>query len=171
VALCSPALHQIPSLVNLVIGGTSLVLRGLPGVPTLVPRYIPERGWRAQWDRHWIATVLTAQVAGGAALGIEAQVFLVWVIIGHVMPFFGPELPDRARHVAASNLPARVGQLFWGEPVVVAPLGVSRPRTRHFGERLTVSIALRAARVTGLRGSFRGLFIPKKYLLKVDNHR
>ena len=31
-----------------------------------------------KWDRHWIATVLTAQVAAGAALGIAAQVFLVW---------------------------------------------------------------------------------------------
>ena len=34
---------MIPSLVNLVIGGTSLV-RGLPGVPSLLLRYIPERG-------------------------------------------------------------------------------------------------------------------------------
>jgi hypothetical protein len=45
-------------------------------------------------------------------LGIAAQVFLVWVIIGHVMPFFGLELLDMARGVAAFNLPARVGQLF-----------------------------------------------------------
>ena len=35
-----------------------------------------------KWDRHWIATVLTAQVAAGAALGIAAQAFLVVVIIG-----------------------------------------------------------------------------------------
>jgi hypothetical protein len=104
---------MIPSLVNLVIGGTSL-LRGLPGLPSLVLRYIPERGGVLKWDRHWIATVHihTAQVAAGAALGIAAQVFLVWVIIGHVMPFFGLELLDMARGVAAFNLPARVGQLF-----------------------------------------------------------
>jgi hypothetical protein len=102
---------MIPSLVNLVIGGTSLV-RGLPGVPSLLLRYIPERGGVLKWDRHWIATVLTAQVVAGAALGIAAQVFLVWVIIGHVMPFFGLELLDMARDVAAFNLPARVGQLF-----------------------------------------------------------
>ena len=96
---------------NLVIGGTSLV-RGLPGVLALLLRYLPQRCGVLKWDRHWIATVLTAQVAGGAALGIAAQAFLVWVIIGHVMPFFGLELLDTARNVAAFNLPARVGQLF-----------------------------------------------------------
>ena len=47
-----------------------------------------------------------------AALGIATQAFLVWVIIGHVMPFFGLELLDMARGVAAFNLPARVGQFF-----------------------------------------------------------
>jgi hypothetical protein len=102
---------MIPSLVNLVIGGTSLV-RGLPGVPSLLLRFIPERGGVLKWDRHWIATVLTAQVAAGAALGIAAQGFLVWVIIGYVMPFFGLELLGMARDVADFNLPARVGQLF-----------------------------------------------------------
>ena len=65
-----------------------------------------------KFDRAWIATVRTAQVAAGAALGIAAQVFLVWVIIGHVMPFFGLELRDLARGVADFNLPAGVGQVF-----------------------------------------------------------
>jgi hypothetical protein len=102
---------MIPSLVNLVIGGTSLV-RGLPGVPSLLLQKIPERGNVPKFDRAWIATVLTAQVVAGTALGIAAQVFLVWVIIGHVMPFFGLELLDMARGVAAFNLPARVGLLF-----------------------------------------------------------
>jgi hypothetical protein len=102
---------MIPSLANLVIGGTSFV-QGLPGVPSLLLRYIPERGGVLKWDRHWIATVLTAQVAAGAASGIAAQVFLVWVIIGHVMPFFGLELLDVARDVASFNIPARVGHLF-----------------------------------------------------------
>jgi hypothetical protein len=102
---------MIPSLVNLVIGGTSLV-RGLPGLPSLLLRAIPARGGVLKWDRHWIATVLTAQVAAGAALGIAAQAFLVIVIIGYIMPSFGLELLDIAREVAAFNLPARVGQLF-----------------------------------------------------------
>jgi hypothetical protein len=102
---------MIPSLVNLVIGGTSLV-RGLPGLPSLLLRAIPGRGGVLRWDRHWIATVLTAQVAAGAALGIAAQAFLVVVIIGYIMPFLGLELLDMARDVAAFDLPARVGQLF-----------------------------------------------------------
>ena len=102
---------MIPSLVNLVIGGTSLV-RGLPGVPSLLLRWMPERGGVLRWNRPIIATALTAQVAAGAALGIAAQVFLVWVIIGHVMPWIGADLLDMARRVAALNLPARVGQLF-----------------------------------------------------------
>jgi hypothetical protein len=102
---------MIPSLVNLVIGGTSL-MRGLPGLPKLLLGAIPARGGVLKWDRHWIATVLTAQVAAGAALGVAAQAFLVVVIIGYIMPFFGLELLDMARDVAAFNLAARVGQLF-----------------------------------------------------------
>ena len=102
---------MIPSLVNLVIGGTSLV-RGLPGLPSLLLRFIPAQGTVPKFDRAWIATVLTAQVAAGAVLGIVAQAFLVVVIIGYVMPFFGLELLDMAREVAAFNVPARVGHLF-----------------------------------------------------------
>jgi len=102
---------MIPSLVNLVIGGTSLV-RGLPVLPSLLLRAVPARGGVLRWDRHWIATVLTTQVAAGAALGIAAQAFLVIVIVGYAMPFFGLELLGLARDVAAFNLPARVGQLF-----------------------------------------------------------
>jgi len=102
---------MIPSLLNLVIGGTSLV-RGVPGVPSLLLRFMPERSTVPRFERAWIATVLTAQVAAGAALGIAAQIFLVWVIIGYVMPWFGADLLDMARDVAAFNLPARVGHLF-----------------------------------------------------------
>jgi hypothetical protein len=53
---------MIPSLVNLVIGGASLV-RGLPGLATLLLRKIPVQGNVPKFDRAWIATVLTAQVA------------------------------------------------------------------------------------------------------------
>jgi hypothetical protein len=102
---------MIPSLVNLVIGGTSL-LRGLPGLPSLLLRKIPTYANVPKFDRAWIATVLTAQVAAGAALGIAAQVFLIWVIIGYVMPFFGPEMLGMACDVAAFNVPVRVGHLL-----------------------------------------------------------
>jgi hypothetical protein len=102
---------MIPSLVNLVIGGASLV-RGVPGLPALLLRFMPERGGVLKWDRTWIAGVLTAQVAIGAALGIAAQAFLALGIIGYVMPWLGLGLLDMARDVAAFNLPERVGQLF-----------------------------------------------------------
>jgi hypothetical protein len=102
---------MIPSLVNLVIGGTSLV-RGVPGLPSLLLRFMPERGSVLKWDRHWIAALLTGQLATGAALGIAAQAFLVLVIIGYIMPWLGADLLGLAREVAVFNLPARVGQLF-----------------------------------------------------------
>jgi hypothetical protein len=102
---------MIPSLVNLVIGGASL-FRGLPGMPSVLLRFIPATGAVARFDRAWIALILTSQVALGGALGIAAQALLVVVIIGYVMPFFGLELLDMARDVAAFNLPARMGQLL-----------------------------------------------------------
>ena len=63
----SCALNGLALLVNLVIGGISLV-RGLPGLPSLLLRFIPERGNVPEFNRAWIATVLTAQVAAGAAM-------------------------------------------------------------------------------------------------------
>ena len=45
-------------------------------------------------------------------MGIAAQILLIWVIIGYIMPFFGLELLGMAQGVATFNLPARVGQLF-----------------------------------------------------------
>ena len=102
---------MIPSLLNLMIGGTSLV-RGVPGVASFLLRFIPERGGVLKWDRHWIAAALTTQVALGAALGIAAQVLLVVVLIGYVMPLFGLELLDMARGVAEFDLPMRTWQFF-----------------------------------------------------------
>jgi hypothetical protein len=61
---------MIPSLVNLIIGGTSLV-RGLPGVPSLLLRYIPERGGVLKWDRHWGA-------APGWGTLLDAAPTLAW---------------------------------------------------------------------------------------------
>ena len=102
---------MLPSLINLAIAGMSLV-RGLPGVSALLLRFIPTRGTVPKFNRAWIATVLTTQVAAGGALGIAAQVFLVVIILGYVMPFFGLELLGMARDVAAFNVPAKIGQLF-----------------------------------------------------------
>jgi hypothetical protein len=45
-----------------------------------------------KFNRPWSATVLTVQVAAGAVLGVAAQVFQIWVIIGYLMPHLGLEL-------------------------------------------------------------------------------
>ena len=125
---------MIPSLVNLVIGGASLV-RGLPGLPSLLLRKIPAQGNVPKFDRAWIATVLTAQVAAGAALGIAAQTFLVVVIIGYTMPWLGLGLlghgPRRCR-----LQPAGAGRAaFRGQPVGPAPSQVAsaQPATSNAG--------------------------------------
>jgi hypothetical protein len=103
----------LPSMVNLMIGGASL-LRGLPGLPLVMLRKLPAGKAVPDFDRNWIALVLTLQIVGGAVLGIAAQALLIVGIIGHVMPWFGLGLLDMARNVAAFNLPSRVGQLLGG---------------------------------------------------------
>jgi hypothetical protein len=101
------ALDLILSLVDLVIGGTSL-LRGLPGLPSLLLRFIrPEGLWllRSGLDS-------PSQLALGRVLGTAAQAILIVAIVWYLMPFFGLKLLHMARHVAAFDLPARVWQLF-----------------------------------------------------------
>ena len=98
-------------------------------MPSLLLGSIPDRGGALKWDRRWI-TVLTAQVATGAALGTAAQLFLVGVIIGHVMPLFGLELLDMARGVAAFNLPASGWAVLRGQPV--GPSARTRDPQRTF---------------------------------------
>jgi hypothetical protein len=103
----------IPSLINLMIGGASL-LRGLPGLPSLILRFMPVGKAVPTFDRNWIALVLTLQIVVGALFGIVAQAILVVVVIGYVMPWLGLGLLDLAHDVAAFNLPLRIGQLFAG---------------------------------------------------------
>jgi hypothetical protein len=103
----------IPSLVNLVIGGASL-LRGVPGLPSLLLCFMPAGKAVPDFERRWIALVLTLQIVVGAILGVAAQAFLIIVVIGYVMPWFGLGLLDMARDLAAFNLPLRVSQLLGG---------------------------------------------------------
>jgi hypothetical protein len=106
---------MIPSLINLMIGGASFV-RGVPGPPALLLRFMPAGKAVPPFDRQWLALVLTSQVFVGAFLGIAAQAFLGIVVIFHILPWFGLELLDTARDVAEFDLPMRVMRVFWGEP-------------------------------------------------------
>ncbi len=102
---------MIPSLVNLVIGGTALT-RAAPGLPSLLLQKMPAGRSVPAFDRAWIALVLTLQVAFGVILGVAAQALLAVGLIRYVMPWAGLGLLDMARAVAAFDLPARVGALF-----------------------------------------------------------
>jgi hypothetical protein len=104
---------MIPSLINLMIGGVSLV-RGVPGLSSALLRFIPPSRAPAAFDRVWLAVVLTLQVFAGACLGVAAQASLAVAVISYIMPWIGVELLDAAQDVAAFDLPMRVLQLYWG---------------------------------------------------------
>ncbi|MGH6812946.1 MAG: esterase/lipase family protein, partial [Methylocella sp.] len=60
---------MIPSLINLMIGGTSL-LRGIPGLASVLLRFMPAGKAPPAFERAWLALVLTGQIFAGAFLGI-----------------------------------------------------------------------------------------------------
>jgi hypothetical protein len=95
------------------IGGASF-LRGVPGLPSLLLRFMPAGKAVPPFDRQWIALVLTFQVFFGALLGTAAQAFLAVGVIFYIMPWIGLGLLDTARAVAASDLPGKVLALMWG---------------------------------------------------------
>jgi hypothetical protein len=98
---------MIPSIINLMIGGASL-MRGVPGVPSLLLRFMPANRAVPVFDRAWIATVLTLQLVGGAIIGAAVQFALLYAVFGYVMPWLGLELLDMARAVAAYDLPGKL---------------------------------------------------------------
>jgi hypothetical protein len=104
---------MIPSLINLMIGGASL-LRGVPGVPAILLRFMPVGKAVPEFDRAWIALVLTCQVFLGALLGIVAQAFLAVGVIFYILPWVGLGLLETAREVADFDLPGRVLAVLWG---------------------------------------------------------
>ena len=97
----------IPSIINLMIGGASL-MRGVPGVSSWLLRFMPAKRAVPAFNRAWIATVLTLQLVGGAILGIVVQFALVYAVFGYVMPWLGLELLDMARALAAFDLPGKL---------------------------------------------------------------
>jgi len=106
---------MIPSLINLTIGGTSL-LRGVPSLPALLLRFMPASKAVPTFDRTWLALVLTIQVLVGAFLGIAAQALLAIGVLFYLLPWMGLELLDTARAVAEFDLPMRLLRLWWGNP-------------------------------------------------------
>jgi hypothetical protein len=102
---------MIPSLLNLVTGGTALT-RAAPGMTTLLLRHMPAGRDVPAFDRAWVALVLTLQVAGGVVLGIAAQAVLAIALIRYAMPWIGLGLLDMARAVAAFNIPEKIAALF-----------------------------------------------------------
>ena len=63
---------MIPSLINLVIGGTAL-MRTVPGLPSLLLNKIPAIGGVLAFDRTWLALLLTLQVAVGVVLALPRR--------------------------------------------------------------------------------------------------
>jgi hypothetical protein len=96
---------MIPSLINLVIGGTAL-MRAVPGLSPWLLGYLPAAGAVRSFHRAWIAAVLTGQIAFGVILGVAAQAMLAYGLIFYAMPAVGPGLLDVARkkkHFAFQN--------------------------------------------------------------------
>jgi hypothetical protein len=100
-----------PSLINLAIGGTSL-MRGVPSLSSLILRSLPVGSAIPRYDRPWIASILTLQAVGGVILGVVTQSLLIAGIIGYLMPRLGVGLFDMVRAVLAFDLPSRIGQFF-----------------------------------------------------------
>jgi hypothetical protein len=103
----------IPSFANLMIGGTSL-LRGIPGLSSVLLRHMPERKGVPEFDRRWIALTLTLQIFVGAVLGVGAQIGLAVGIIFYVMPWLGLGLLEMCVATADLNLPERIWSVFKG---------------------------------------------------------
>jgi hypothetical protein len=97
---------MIPSVVNLAIGGCSL-LRGAPPLRRLLLRNMPETGAVARPDLVWMPLLLTAQLFGGVALALIVQAGLFFGVIGWLLPWVGFDLLDACRTLAAADLPGQ----------------------------------------------------------------
>jgi hypothetical protein len=74
-------------------------------------RDMPDHRTPPTFERTWMTLLLTSQVFLGGLLGIAAQGFLVYIVIGLVLPWFGLDLLDLALVVAAVDLPGTL--LAW----------------------------------------------------------
>ena len=100
---------MIPSLLNLVAGGFSLV-RGIPLVSRYLLTRLPEDRPVPSHERNWVSLLLSAQVVVGMGLAAAAQfVLLPWWIFGYVLPGLGVGIAQFAQDIQRLNLP---GQLW-----------------------------------------------------------
>ncbi len=99
---------MIPSLLNLSIGGFSL-LRGIPILSQRLYAYLPKGRAAAPQDRNWISLVLAVQAVASMCLAFGAQfVLLPWWIFGYVLPGLGFGVLKFALSVEALDLPGRL---------------------------------------------------------------
>jgi hypothetical protein len=99
---------MVPSLMNLAIGGFSL-LRGIPNLSGRLYALLPQHYGVAPHDRSRIALILSLQAMAGISLAFVWQFILLpsW-IFGHVMPGLGFGVLQFAQHVERFNLPALI---------------------------------------------------------------
>lgn len=98
---------MIPSLVNLMIGGASL-LSGIPWFTSLLLRNMPANEAPPLLERTWMTLLLTVQMFLGGLFGIAVQAALAYGVIGLLLPAIGWDLLDLARGTASLNLPQRL---------------------------------------------------------------
>lgn len=97
----------VPSLVNLMIGGASL-LQGIPWITRSLLSKMPQHDAPPSFDQPWIVLALTLQPFVGGTLGILCQGLLAYLVIWWIMPLLGFDLLDLARTVVAPDLPGKV---------------------------------------------------------------
>jgi hypothetical protein len=99
-------LALVPSLMNLAVGGFSL-LRGIPVLSRHLHALLPEDHGVEHHDRNRIALILALQAMTGTGLAVIWQfVLLPWWIFGYLMPGLGFGVLKFAQNVAALDLPA-----------------------------------------------------------------
>ena len=98
---------MLPSAINLMIGGASL-MRGIPWLNAWLLTFMPEGKPVPKVERVWVALVLTTQLFLGFLAGIAAQIGLAYVMLACVFPTIGLNLLQLAKDIANANLPARL---------------------------------------------------------------
>jgi hypothetical protein len=101
----------VPSLVNLMIGGASL-MRGVPVLSAWLRQRMPENEAIPKFEANVTALVLTGQSFVGMFLGMTTGVVMIAVVIG-VIPVVGPKLLDTAQAVAGWDWPGRILDGIW----------------------------------------------------------